>query len=60
MGDSNQANGNWYESDALIDDIGIWNRALTQEEITNLYYSDSSCQTLVINTGILKVLTYYL
>lgn len=54
IGDSNQANGNWYESDALIDDIGIWNRALTQEEITNLYYSDSSCQTLVINTGVLS------
>jgi hypothetical protein len=37
-----------------IDDIGIWNRALTQEEITNLYYADSTCQSLVINTGVLS------
>jgi len=37
-----------------IDDIGIWNRALTQEEITNLYLADTSCQSLVINTGILS------
>jgi hypothetical protein len=39
--------------DGKIDDIGIWNRALTQEEITKLYYSDNTCQSLVINTGIL-------
>ncbi|MEY2692376.1 MAG: hypothetical protein RIT03_766 [Bacteroidota bacterium] len=39
-----------------IDDIGIWNRALTQEEITGLYNASSpnECQTLVINTGILS------
>ena len=37
-----------------IDDIGIWNRALTQEEITNLYYADTACQSLVINTGLLS------
>ena len=39
-----------------LDDIGIWNRALTQEEITNLYNSNSSneCSTLVINTGALS------
>lgn len=36
-----------------IDDIGIWNRVLTPEEITNLYYAENSCQTLVINTGVL-------
>ena len=54
IGDSRQANGYWYESDAKIDDIGIWNRALTQEEITNLYYSDTTCQSLVINTGVLS------
>ncbi|MGL2963689.1 LamG-like jellyroll fold domain-containing protein [Flavobacterium sp. RSB2_4_14] len=35
------------------DDIGIWNRVLTQEEISALYNSDTTCQTLVINTGIL-------
>jgi hypothetical protein len=38
----------------LLDDIGIWNRALTQQEITNLYYADSNCQSLVINTGLLS------
>jgi len=37
-----------------IDDIGIWNRALTQDEITSLYYSENSCQSLVINTGVLS------
>jgi hypothetical protein len=39
-----------------LDDIGIWNRALTQEEITGLYNASSAneCQTLVINTGILS------
>jgi len=37
-----------------FDDIGIWNRALTQEEITNLYTADNTCQSLVINTGFLS------
>jgi Concanavalin A-like lectin/glucanases superfamily/Secretion system C-terminal sorting domain len=37
-----------------LDDIGIWNRALTQEEITELYYSENTCQSLVINTGVLS------
>jgi hypothetical protein len=41
----------------LIDDIGIWNRALTQEEITNLYNSNQCItnitvtDTLIINVG---------
>jgi hypothetical protein len=39
-----------------LDDIGIWNRVLTQEEITNLYNSTSSneCLTMIINTGTLN------
>ena len=39
-----------------IDDISIWNRALSQQEITNLYASVSSneCLTMVINTGALS------
>ena len=39
-----------------LDDIGIWNRALTEQEIANLYTSTSSneCSTLVINTGVLS------
>jgi hypothetical protein len=31
--------------DGKIDDIGIWNRALTQQEITNLYNSQLPAQT---------------
>lgn len=40
-----------------LDDIGIWNRALTQQEITNLYYSNlcvaniTVTDTLIINIG---------
>jgi hypothetical protein len=47
--------GSWNGEpiNAKLDDIGIWNRALTQDEITNLYYSENSCQSLVINTGVL-------
>jgi len=37
IGESNQANGYWGPTDGKIDDIGIWNRALTQAEITALY-----------------------
>jgi hypothetical protein len=37
VGVSNQANGYWNDADAIIDDIGIWNRALTQQEISNLH-----------------------
>jgi hypothetical protein len=41
-----------------LDDIGIWNRALTQQEITDLYNANvcyeyvTVTDTLVINTGI--------
>ena len=39
-----------------IDDIGVWNRALSDQEITNLYNSVSSneCLTMTINTGVLS------
>jgi hypothetical protein len=39
-----------------LDDIGIWNRILTPQEITNLYNSVSSneCLTMTINTGVLN------
>ena len=37
IGELNQNNGFWYFTDGKLDDIGIWNRALTQKEITNLY-----------------------
>jgi hypothetical protein len=41
IGMSVQANGNWGPFDGSIDDIGIWNRALTEQEIQNLYSSSS-------------------
>lgn len=44
----------WDAFNGKIDDIGIWNRALTEQEITNLYNADNTCQSLVINTGILS------
>ena len=39
-----------------LDEIGIWNRALNQTEITNLYNSASTneCLTMIINTGVLN------
>jgi hypothetical protein len=37
IGESNQTNGYWHPTDGKIDDIGIWNRALTQQEITDLF-----------------------
>jgi hypothetical protein len=39
-----------------IDDVSLWNRALTQQEITNLYNSTSTseCLTMTINTGVLS------
>lgn len=42
-----------------LDDISLWNRALTQEEVTNLFYSNVCNQSitvtdaLIINTGVL-------
>ena len=48
--------GSWNGEpiNAKLDDIGIWNRALTQDEITSLYQSEVSCQSLVINSGTLS------
>lgn len=39
IGESNQANGYWYHTDGKIDNVGIWNRALTISEIQQLYTS---------------------
>lgn len=45
---------------SILDDIGIWNRALTQDEINDLYNANICYQnitvtdTLIINTGILS------
>ncbi len=54
IGVSDQANGHWSPFGGKIDDVGLWNRALTQDEVASLYYADNSCQSLVINTGVLS------
>jgi hypothetical protein len=37
-----------------IDDVGIWTRVLTSNEILSLYQAEVSCQSLVINSGTLS------
>lgn len=50
----------WNLWNGKIDDLGIWNRALTMDEINNLYNANICYQnitvtdTLIINTGILS------
>jgi len=56
--DGNNSSPNTALFQGLIDDIGIWNRALTQQEITNLYNANlcylyiTVTDTLLINLGI--------
>ena len=42
IGDSNQANGYWWPLDGKLDDIAIWNRALTAEELQKVYNSNDN------------------
>jgi hypothetical protein len=44
----------WKDLSGEMDDVGFWNRALTQTEIISLYQSEVSCQSLVINSGTLS------
>ena len=37
IGERDQYNGYFYHTDGIIDDIGIWDRALSEQEVTNLY-----------------------
>lgn len=50
--------GNYYFNShhfkGSIDEGALWNRALSQDEITSLYYAENTCQSLVINTGVLS------
>ena len=39
--------------DGLLDDIGIWNRALTQQEITDLYNGNICYQTITVTDTLL-------
>ncbi len=43
-----------YFFNGKLDDIGIWNRALTSNEILSIYQAEVSCQSLVINSGTLS------
>jgi hypothetical protein len=58
VNNSNSRFGNYYFNShyfkGTIDEGILWNRALTQDEVTSLYYADNSCQSLVINTGVLS------
>ncbi len=49
----NNNTGNQAHLLGQLDDFGIWNRALTPQEITNLYNSVNAneCLTMVINSG---------
>ena len=38
----------------ILDEFMLYDRTLTQQEITQLYNSDNTCQSLVINTGVLS------
>ena len=40
IGELHQANGHWYYFDGAIDDLGVWNHALTEEEILALYNAE--------------------
>ena len=37
FGESYMTNGHWYNFDGILDDIGFWNRALTDSEISGMY-----------------------
>ena len=56
FGASISGSSQFYEG--KLDDIGIWNRILTQDDITNLYNSANTneCLTMTINTGVLSTI----
>jgi uncharacterized protein (TIGR02145 family) len=50
IGVSDQANGHWGPFDGKIDDVGLWNRALNQQEITQLYTASPAPTEVTIGT----------
>ena len=42
IGEAAQYNGYWHHTDGKIDDIGIWDRALTDQEVNNLYNNNET------------------
>lgn len=47
IGELNSANGYWYYTNGKIDDVRIYNRALTHQEIKLLFYPVPSAPSLV-------------
>ena len=41
IGELHQANGHWYYFDGAIDDLGVWDHALSESEISALYNSEA-------------------
>lgn len=57
IGLSEQANGQWAPFDGSIDDIGIWNRALTQQEISTLNNASNCANNTAISPQINSLAT---
>jgi hypothetical protein len=49
IGESNQANGYWWPTDGIIDDFALWNRALNQQEIIDIFNANSCSNDLTIS-----------
>lgn len=47
---SGGSNGSFYPFQGKLDNVGFWNRVLTQQEITNLYNASLSTEDFAINT----------
>jgi gliding motility-associated-like protein len=47
VGLHHQGNGHWYYFNGAIDDLGIWNRALTLCEVQDLYNSNTGSCALI-------------
>lgn len=59
FGADNNLGSLWRYFNGKLDDIGMWNRALSQSEITSLYNSvhSNECLTMTINTGVITSTT---
>ena len=52
-----QSNGHWYYFDGKIDDVGIWNRALTPTEIESLLNENPTPELSITSSDADNVLT---
>jgi len=53
FGQANWSNINAINYDGILDDMGIWDRALTQTEVTQIYSSNMIACTADITTGLI-------